>query len=82
LEMDGILGFRGWQWVFMLEALPAILLAFVVWRHLTERPAAGDPSADAGAPAHSGSVSPEPPKSFGVSFIFGTPSFILITVSR
>jgi MFS transporter, ACS family, tartrate transporter len=40
LEMDGILGFRGWQWVFMLEALPAILLAFVVWRHLTERPAA------------------------------------------
>ena len=42
LEMDGILGFRGWQWVFMLEALPAILLSFVVWRYLTDRPATAD----------------------------------------
>jgi MFS transporter, ACS family, tartrate transporter len=40
LEMDGILGFKGWQWVFMLEALPAVLLSFVVWRHLTDRPSA------------------------------------------
>lgn len=46
LEMDGILGFKGWQWVFMLEALPAILLSFVVWRYLTDRPAAADWLAD------------------------------------
>lgn len=39
LEMDGILGLHGWQWVFILEAMPAVLLAFVVLRHLTDRPA-------------------------------------------
>lgn len=38
LEMDGVLGLRGWQWLFILEALPAVLLAFVVLRKLTDRP--------------------------------------------
>lgn len=38
LEMDGILGLHGWQWVFILEAMPAVLLAFVVLRHMTDRP--------------------------------------------
>ena len=42
LEMDGTLGLRGWQWVFILEAIPAVLLAFVVLRMLTERPASAD----------------------------------------
>jgi MFS transporter, ACS family, tartrate transporter len=40
LEMDGILGLRGWQWVFIIEALPAILLSAVVLKVMTERPAA------------------------------------------
>jgi ACS family tartrate transporter-like MFS transporter len=40
LEMDGLLGLRGWQWVFILEALPAVLLAFVVLRKMIDRPAA------------------------------------------
>jgi ACS family tartrate transporter-like MFS transporter len=40
LEMDGIGGLRGWQWVFILEAMPAVLLAFVVLRQMTDRPAA------------------------------------------
>ena len=39
LEMDGILGLHGWQWVFILEAIPAVLLAFVVLTLLTDRPA-------------------------------------------
>ncbi len=38
LEMDGMLGLHGWQWVFILEAMPAVLLAFVVWHYLTDRP--------------------------------------------
>jgi ACS family tartrate transporter-like MFS transporter len=38
LEMDSVLGLRGWQWVFILEALPAIVLAFVVLRTMTDRP--------------------------------------------
>lgn len=31
LRLDGRLGIRGWQWMFLLEALPAVGLAFVVW---------------------------------------------------
>ncbi len=37
--MDGTLGLKGWQWVFIIEAIPAVLLAFVVLAVLTERPA-------------------------------------------
>jgi ACS family tartrate transporter-like MFS transporter len=39
LGMDGILGFKGWQWVFIIEAIPAVLLAFVVLKLMTDRPA-------------------------------------------
>ena len=39
LEMDGILGLRGWQWLFILEAMPAVLLSLVVLRNMTDRPA-------------------------------------------
>ena len=38
LEMDGILGLHGWQWVFILEAMPAVLLSVVVLRKMTDRP--------------------------------------------
>src|SRR6516165_9999920 len=27
LELDGFLGFRGWQWVFLIEAAPAVILS-------------------------------------------------------
>ena len=39
LQMDGIWGLRGWQWLFIVEAIPAILLAFAVLALMTERPA-------------------------------------------
>ena len=38
LELDGWLGFHGWQWLFVIEGVPAILLAFVVWKMLPDRP--------------------------------------------
>ena len=38
LEMDGLLSLKGWQWLFVLEALPAVLLGFVVLKFLTDRP--------------------------------------------
>jgi ACS family tartrate transporter-like MFS transporter len=38
LEMHGILGFAGWQWMFIVEALPAILLGVVVLFYMTDRP--------------------------------------------
>ncbi|MFP3498173.1 MFS transporter, partial [Pseudomonas sp. SIMBA_059] len=39
LEMDGVLGWHGWQWLFVLEGLPAVALALVVWKKLPDGPA-------------------------------------------
>jgi ACS family tartrate transporter-like MFS transporter len=38
LGMDGVLGFKGWQWIFILEAIPAVLCAFWVLAAMTDRP--------------------------------------------
>jgi ACS family tartrate transporter-like MFS transporter len=38
LGLDGMLGLKGWQWLFILEAVPALLLSFVVYFYLTDRP--------------------------------------------
>jgi ACS family tartrate transporter-like MFS transporter len=38
LEMDGALGLAGWQWLFLAEGLPAVLLGFVVFFYLDDRP--------------------------------------------
>ncbi len=39
LGLDGASGLAGWQWLFILEAAPAIVLSVVVWLYLTDRPA-------------------------------------------
>jgi D-galactonate transporter len=39
LGLDGVLGMHGWQWLFILEAVPAILLSVVVVFYLTDKPA-------------------------------------------
>jgi ACS family tartrate transporter-like MFS transporter len=39
LETDGWLGLRGWQWMFILEAIPAILLGLACLAVLSDRPA-------------------------------------------
>ncbi|HET6308651.1 MAG TPA: MFS transporter, partial [Rhodopila sp.] len=39
LNLDGAAGLAGWQWLFMLEAAPALLLAVAVLCYLTDRPA-------------------------------------------
>src|SRR5262244_2952951 len=39
LGMHGIAGLEGWQWLFILEAAPAVVLAFVTFFYLTDRPA-------------------------------------------
>ncbi|MFL9926814.1 MFS transporter [Herbaspirillum lusitanum] len=35
---DGYLGMSGWQWMFVLEGLPTILLGLYTWRSMSERP--------------------------------------------
>ncbi|GAB2562900.1 MFS transporter [Leucobacter ruminantium] len=38
LQLDGLGGLHGWQWMFIIEGLPAVLLAFWVWFKLPDRP--------------------------------------------
>ncbi|AWN38920.1 MFS transporter [Methylobacterium radiodurans] len=38
LQMEGIMGLHGWQWMFLIEAAPAVVLGFVVLVYMTDRP--------------------------------------------
>jgi ACS family tartrate transporter-like MFS transporter len=38
LEMDGLGGLRGWQWLFLIEGLPAVILGVIVFFYLTDCP--------------------------------------------
>ena len=36
---DGVLGLEGWQWMFVVEGLPCVLLGIIAWLTMTDRPA-------------------------------------------
>ena len=38
LEMHGLLGLSGWQWMFIVEAVPAFILGVMVLFYMTDRP--------------------------------------------
>jgi ACS family tartrate transporter-like MFS transporter len=38
LQMDGVAGLHGWQWLFVIEAVPSVVMCFVTWFLLTDRP--------------------------------------------
>lgn len=38
LKLDGVLGVRGWQWLFIIEGLPGVLLVPVVLQYLPDSP--------------------------------------------
>jgi MFS transporter, ACS family, tartrate transporter len=42
LGLDGMMGLRGWQWLFILEGIPSVLLGIVTWFYLTDRPEKAD----------------------------------------
>jgi ACS family tartrate transporter-like MFS transporter len=37
-HLNGWLGLRGWQWLFVIEGLPAVIAGFIALRFLTESP--------------------------------------------
>src|SRR5689334_15859798 len=42
LGMDGIMGLKGWHWLFILEGIPSIVLGLVTWFYLTDKPEKAD----------------------------------------
>jgi ACS family tartrate transporter-like MFS transporter len=38
LQADGLLGLRGWHWLFILEGIPTVLMGFACLTFLTDRP--------------------------------------------
>jgi len=42
LTLNGLFGLAGWQWLFLVEGVPAILLGVIVLVYLTDRPETAD----------------------------------------
>src|SRR6185295_8375478 len=42
LGLDGALGLKGWQWLFIIEGVPSVLLGIITWFYLTDRPEKAD----------------------------------------
>jgi MFS transporter, ACS family, tartrate transporter len=38
LQLDGRFGLAGWQWLFIVEALPTFAVFFATWKLLTDKP--------------------------------------------
>jgi len=38
LSLDGKMGLAGWQWLFLVEGLPSVIMGFVVLFYLTDEP--------------------------------------------
>jgi len=39
MELNGLLGLAGWKWMYLIEAIPTIILGIVVLIYVTDRPA-------------------------------------------
>jgi ACS family tartrate transporter-like MFS transporter len=39
MQLNGMLGLRGWQWLFLAEGVPALVLGLITFHFLTDRPA-------------------------------------------
>ena len=37
-HMHMVNGWTGWQWVFLIEGVPSVLMGFVTWAYLTDKP--------------------------------------------
>jgi MFS transporter, ACS family, tartrate transporter len=42
LGLDGAMGLKGWQWLFIIEGVPSVVLGVITWFYLTDRPAKAD----------------------------------------
>jgi MFS transporter, ACS family, tartrate transporter len=40
LGMEGVMGLHGWQWLFLIEGVPAVVMGIIIFRYLPDSPAA------------------------------------------
>ncbi|HUN72509.1 MAG TPA: MFS transporter [Steroidobacteraceae bacterium] len=38
MKLNGRLGIAGWQWLFLLETIPSVVLGLMTWRYLPDKP--------------------------------------------
>jgi len=38
MRLDGRLGIAGWQWLFLLETIPSVILGLMTWQYLPDKP--------------------------------------------
>jgi MFS transporter, ACS family, tartrate transporter len=38
LGLDGVMGLKGWQWLYLLEALPSVIVGVIAYFYLTDQP--------------------------------------------
>jgi len=61
LAMDGMIGLHGWQWLFLVEGVPAFLIAFAVLKFLPDGPQHASWLTDAEKETIAGSQAAEKP---------------------
>src|SRR2546425_582225 len=59
-QLGGLGGLAGWQWLFLLEGLPAVAFGLVTLVYLTDRPQEADWLPPPGAPWLSGGLRGRP----------------------
>jgi ACS family tartrate transporter-like MFS transporter len=78
LGMEGIAGLHGWQWLFLIQGLPAALLAFVVFAVLPDNPGQARWLNEAEKNAIAASMAAETPPERSVGQTLCDPRLILL----
>jgi ACS family tartrate transporter-like MFS transporter len=81
LGMDGTLGLHGWQWLFLIQGLPAVLLAFIVLAILPDSPAQARWLNDAERSAIAASLDVAAPPERSVVRALSDPRLLLLGLS-
>jgi ACS family tartrate transporter-like MFS transporter len=81
LGMDGTLGLHGWQWLFLIQGLPAVLLAFIVLAILPDSPAQARWLSDAERNAIAASLDAAAPPERSMVRALSDPRLLLLGLS-
>jgi len=86
LHMKRHLGLAGWRWLYIMEAVPPIIMCFVMWQLLTDRPkerglAPSGPAGLAGREMDSERAQREAIRTYSLGEAFSNPKMLLLTLA-